>query len=105
LASDDESLELKLAKAAYAEAEQIKKAAAQDRAAAEYALGQADHRLRATVELERGITERERRLKDELNEAALLARERALDEREKRIEELTALYDKDRHEALRALTA
>jgi hypothetical protein len=104
LASDDESLELKLAKAAYAEAEQIKKAAAADRAAAEYALGQADHRLRATVELERGIAERERRLK-ELDEDRLLAREQAVAEREAAVQARNAEWDQGKFEALRKLAS
>ena len=43
---DDDTLELKLARAAYAAAEEIKKTAERDQAAAEYDRGQADWRLR-----------------------------------------------------------
>jgi hypothetical protein len=74
--SGDETLELKLARAAYAEAEKIKKAAEQDRAAAEYDRGQAERSLREIQVLEKSIAEREQRLL-QLGEPALVAREQA----------------------------
>jgi hypothetical protein len=96
--------ELKTAQRLHAEATERNAAADKKLAEADYKLGQAEHRLRTVEATERSITARERRLK-ELNEAALLARSRELDDKQKRIEELTALYDKDRHAALRVMTA
>jgi hypothetical protein len=97
------SLELKLARAAYAEAEQIKKAAEQDLEAARYERGQAEHRLRTTEQLEASITRREQKLK-ELNEDALLAREQAAAAKLKEAQELLGQYNSDRHSAMQALS-
>ena len=101
--TDDGPLELKLARAAYAEAEQIKKAAEQDRAAAEYERGQVEHRHRKIMQIERGIAEREKRLV-ELGEAKPVAREKAADDKLKQAQQLMKAYDKDRHAAAIALT-
>jgi hypothetical protein len=98
------SLELKLARAAYTEAEKLKKAAEQDRAAAEYALGQADHRLRTMEQLEKSIAAREQRLA-QLNEADLVAREQAVAAKLKEVQELMKDYSSDRHSAARAISA
>ena len=97
--SDDEpSLELKLARAAYAEAEKAKKAAEQDRAAAEYERGQAEHRYRLIADLERNIAAREQHLQ-QLGEAQLLERERGADDKLKQAQELLASYNNDKHAA------
>jgi hypothetical protein len=98
----DETLELKLARQAYAEAEQIKKAAEQDRAAAEYDRGQADHRLRTMEQLERSITAREQWLAqhDEAKVRAIVA---AADDKLKQAQELMASYDAAKHGAAIAL--
>jgi hypothetical protein len=86
------------------EAAEDRKAAAADREAAQHARDETVWSLREKQALEKIITAREQKL-CELNEAALLARARELDDKQKRIEELTALYDKDRHAAMRVLTA
>src|SRR5262245_49141378 len=72
-----------------AEAARMRDEAAAYHAAAEkkladatYALGQFEHRHRLTMDTERGIAERERHLKEDLHEDALLARERAVTARE-----------------------
>jgi hypothetical protein len=103
MTSDDTpSLELKLARAAYAEAEKIKKAAEQDRAAAEYDRGQADHRLRTMEQLERSIAARERWLEqhDEVRVRALVTEAEA---KLKQAADLMKAYDADRHGAAIAL--
>jgi hypothetical protein len=100
---DEPSLELRLARAAYAEAEKLKKAAEQDRAAAEYQLGQVDHRLRTMEQLERSIAARERKLK-ELGEPEFVAREKAAEAKLAEAKALMATYSNDRHAAAIALT-
>jgi hypothetical protein len=101
--SDNEpSLELKLARAAYAEAEQIKKAAEQDRAAAEYDRGQIEHAKRTMEQLDASIRRREQKLK-ELGEPEFVAREKAADDKLKEAKALLAQYHADRHGAAIAL--
>ena len=78
MADDEPSLELKLARQAYAEAERIKKSAEQDRAAAEYDRGQIEHRRREIAQIEASITRREQALK-QAGEPAFLARIAAAD--------------------------
>ena len=102
--TDEPSLELKLARAAYAEAEQIKKAAEQDRAAAEYERGQVAHAQRIMEQTERSIAARERHLK-ELGEDTLLAREKAVEAKLEEARSLLSQYSADRHGAARALIA
>jgi hypothetical protein len=99
---DQPSLELKLARAAYAEAEQLKRAAERDLEAARYERGQAEHRLRTMEQLEASITRREQRLR-ELGEDALLAREKAAAAKLKEAQELMKDYSSDKHSAARAL--
>jgi hypothetical protein len=100
--ADDEPLELRLARAAYAAAEEIKKAAEQDRAVAEYDRGQADWRLREIQALEKIISAREKKL-EELGEATLLAREKAADAKLGEAQTLLAQYHADRHGAMISL--
>ena len=102
MTDDHERLELKLAKAAYAEAEQIKKAAERDRAAAEYDRGQIEHAKRTMEQMELSIAARERKLK-ELGEDTLLAREKAADDKLTQAQELMRAYDRDRHAAMISL--
>ena len=96
------SLELKLARAAYAAAEEIKKAAEQDRAAAEYDRGQAERSLREIQVLEKSIAAREQKLR-ELGEDALVARERAAEAKLAEAQTLLAQYQADRHGAMISL--
>jgi hypothetical protein len=103
LGSDGE-LELKLAKAAYAEAEQIKKAAEQDRAAAEYERGQIEHAKRLIEQTEKSVAAREQRLA-QLNEAELVAREQAVEQKLAEAKALLAEYRNDKHEAAKYLLA
>jgi hypothetical protein len=100
--SGDESLELKLARQAYAEAEQLKKAAEKDRAAAEYELGQIEHRHRELMRLEASITRREQALK-QAGEPAFLARMAAADKALAEAKAIKADYDAAKHGAARAL--
>ena len=101
--SDDEpSLELKLARAAYAEAEKIKKAAEQDRAAAEYDRGQAEHRLR-TAEATLRAAEECKRWLEQHDEARVRALVAAADAKLKEARELMKAYDADRHGAMISL--
>jgi hypothetical protein len=99
MADDAESsLELKLARAAYAEAEKLKKAAEQDRAAAEYERGQAEHAKRVTEQLEASISRREQKLK-ELGEPEFVEREKAAADKLKQAEDLMKAYRADYHQA------
>jgi hypothetical protein len=102
--SDDEPLELRLARAAYAEAEKLKKSAEQDRAAAEYVQGQAERSLREIQMLEKSLAAREQHLR-ELGEAELIAREQAAEAKLAEAKALLAEYHNDRHAAARALIA
>ena len=99
---DEPSLELKLARAAYAEAEKLKKAAEQDRAAAEYERGQADFRQRTAEDHNRAAGERVRWLEqhDEARVRALVA---AADKALAEARALKADYDAAKHGAAIAL--
>jgi hypothetical protein len=98
MTDNESSLELKLARAAYAEAEKLKKAAEQDRAAAEYDRGQAARDRREIAEIEASIAKRERALK-QAGESAFLARVAAADKALAEAKELMADYDKEKHAA------
>jgi hypothetical protein len=102
MTGDDESLELKLARQAHAEAEWIKKAAEQDRAAAEYERGQADRSLREIQVLEKSIAQREQALK-QAGEPAFLARIAAADKALAEAKEVMKDYNATRHGAAKAL--
>jgi hypothetical protein len=96
--SDDDSLELKLAKLARDEAAADRKAAAADREAAEYERGQASRSLHECQVLEKSIATREQKLR-ELGEDALVARERAADAKLAEAQQLLASYDAAKHAA------
>ena len=96
--TDADSTELRLARAYRDEAEQIKKAAKQDRAAAEYDRGQAARSLAEIQELEKSIAAREQRL-TERGIADLDRREKEVKEALAEIKTLTAAYSKDKHAA------
>jgi hypothetical protein len=98
----DDTLELKLARQAYAEAEQIKKAAEQDLEAARYERGQIEHAKRIMEQTERSIATRERKLK-ELGEPELVSREKAADAKLKEAQQLMKDYDASKHSAAIAL--
>ena len=102
MTGDDESLELKLARQAYAEAAATKKAAEQDLEAARYERGQADRSLREIQTLEASIAKREQALK-QAGEPAFLARVAAADKALDDAKELMKAYDKDQHGARIAL--
>ena len=102
MADDDVSLELKLAKKIRDEAEAHHKAGDEAFAKAEYALGQADHRHRAMVELEANISRREAKLK-ELGEAEFVAREKAAAAKFAEAKAIMADYNSTKHGAARAL--
>ena len=99
---DEPSLELKLARAAYAEAEKLKKAAEQDRAAAEYERGQADFRQRTAEDHNRAAGERVRWLEqhDEARVRALVA---AAEQKLTEAQELMKAYKADKHGAMISL--
>jgi hypothetical protein len=80
-----------------AEGEALHKAAAQERAAAEAAHAMAERRHRDCAELEANVSRRERRLKEELNEPALLERERIAEAKLAEAKALMADYKKDWH--------
>jgi hypothetical protein len=63
-----------------------------------YALGQARHTQATVAQMERSISERERKLK-ELGEPEFLEREKAAAEKLKQAQELMQAYDRDRHAA------
>src|SRR6516164_9909865 len=102
MTGDDESVELRLARAYRDEGERLRKAAEQDLEAARYERGQAEHRLRTMEQMERSISERERKLK-ELGEPELVAREKAAADKLKQAQQLMKAYDADRHGAAIAL--
>ena len=102
--TDELSLELKMAKAAYAAAEEMKKAAEQDLEAGRYERGQAERSLREIQVLEKSIAAREQKLR-ELDEAKLVAREHAADAKLEEARSLLSQYSADRHGAARALIA
>jgi hypothetical protein len=68
-------------------------------AAADYALGQSEHRRREIADFEKSIVLREARLLNELGEAQLLAREKAAEAKLAEAKELMADYDKQKHAA------
>ena len=98
MSGDDEGLELKLARQAYAEAAATKKAAEQDLEAARYERGQADRSLREIQTLEASIAKREQALK-QAGEPAFLARMAAADKALADAKKLMADYDKEKHAA------
>jgi len=102
MTGDDESVELRLARAYRDEGERLRKAAEQDLEAARYERGQAEHRLHTMEQMERSISERERKLK-ELGEPELVAREKAAADKLKQAQQLMKAYDADRHGAAIAL--
>ena len=86
----------------HAEAEALRKQAAEDRAAAEYERGQAQHRLNTVQATEAGISARERKLV-ELQEPAFLEREAAAAKALADAKALMASYQRDKHAAAIAL--
>ncbi|MGA8699651.1 MAG: hypothetical protein WB689_38670 [Xanthobacteraceae bacterium] len=84
------------------EAEALRKQAAEDRAAADYALGQAQHRLKTVQATEAGISGRERKLV-ELQEPAFLAREQAAADKLAQAQALMAQWNAVKHGAAQAL--
>jgi hypothetical protein len=96
MTDNEPSLELKLARAAYAEAEKLKKAAEQDRAAAEYERGQAARDRREIAEIEKSVAKREQALK-QAGEPEFVRREQEAADKLKQAEELMAQYNKDWH--------
>jgi len=98
MTDEEPSLELKLARQAYAEAAATKKAAEQDLEAARYERGQADRSLREIQTLEASIAKREQALK-QAGEPAFLARMAAADKALADAKKLMADYDKEKHAA------
>ena len=85
-----------------AEAAADLRAAKEERAAADYALGQAEHRLKTIQATEAGFSAREKWLKENKeDELRKLAADAAADR--KRTEELMASYDAAKHGAAQAL--
>jgi hypothetical protein len=99
--TDDDKLTIE-ARRLRQEAAADRKAAAADREAAAVDRGQIEWSLREKQALEKIITAREQRLR-ELNEDALLARARELDERERSIAEREGLWDQAKYQALREM--
>src|SRR5262249_12770055 len=81
------------------EAAADRKAAAADRQKAEYAWGQSEFHNREASAKIATVVERERHLKEDLHEDALLARERAAVEKLKQAQELMADYNNAKHAA------
>jgi hypothetical protein len=100
--TDDGSLELRLARAAYAEAEQIKKAAERDLEAARYERGQIEHAKRTMEQLEASISRREEALR-KAGEPEFIARVAAADKALAEAKALKADYDAAKHGAAIAL--
>jgi hypothetical protein len=98
MSGDDESLELKLARQAYAEAAAMKKAGEQDLEAARYERGQAERSLREKQILEASIARREEALR-KAGEPEFLAREKAAHKALADAKALMASFDKERHAA------
>ena len=67
-----------------------------------YALGQARHRHKEISDMERSISERERKLK-ELGEPEFVAREQAAEAKLAEAKDLMSRYDNDKHSAAIAL--
>ena len=102
MADDNDTVELRLARAYRDEAEQIKKAAEQDLEAARYERGQADRSLREIQVLEKSIARREQRLV-ELGEPKLIEREKAAEAKLKKAQAVMKDYNATRHGAARAI--
>jgi hypothetical protein len=102
MADDNDTVELRLARAYRDEAEQIKKAAEQDLEAARYERGQADFRQRTAEDHNRAAGERVRWL-EEHDEAKVRAIVAAADDKLKQAQELMASYDAAKHGAAIAL--
>jgi hypothetical protein len=100
--TDDDSAELKLAKAIRAEAEVHHKAGDEAVAKAEYERGAAEHARRLTEQMERSIAMREQHLQ-QLGEAELVAREKAAEQKLAEAQELMQAYNADKHGAAIAL--
>jgi hypothetical protein len=102
MSNDEPSLELKLARAAYAEAEQIKKAAERDLGAARYERGQIEHAKRTMEQLDASIRRREEALR-KAGEPEFVARMAAADKALAEAKAIKADYDATKHGAARAL--
>ena len=102
MTGDDESLELKLARQAYAEADAMKKAAERDLEAARYERGQIEHAKRFIEQTEKSVAQREQRLTAG-GIADLDRREREVAKDLAEIKALKADYDAAKHGAARAL--
>jgi hypothetical protein len=100
--SDDESLELKLARAARDEAEQHRKAAAKDLAEAQYLREQAARDRNEIAEIEKSVAKREKALK-QAGEPEFVARLAGADKALTEAKALKADYDAAKHGAARAL--
>ena len=102
MADDNDTVELRLARAYRDEAEQIKKAAEQDLEAARYERGQAEHARRTAEDHNRAAAECKRWL-EQHDEAKVRAIVAAADEKLKQAEELIASVDKERRAAATVL--
>ena len=80
------------------EAEVLRKRTAEDRAAADYALGQAEHRLRTVQATEAGISKREAALKA-AGEREFLAAQKDAADKLAQAQELMQAYDREKHHA------
>jgi hypothetical protein len=98
MTDNESSLELKLARAAYAEAEKLKKAAEQDLEAARYERGQAEHRLRTAEDNLRAAAECKRWL-EQHDEAKVRAIVAGAEQKLAEAQELMKDYDKEKHAA------
>jgi len=102
MADDNDTVELRLARAYRDEAEQIKKAAEQDLEAARYERGQADFRQRTAEDHNRAAGERVRWL-EEHDEAKVRALVAAAEQKLADAKALMADYDAARHGAMISL--
>ena len=87
------------------EAEVLRKRTAEDRAAADYALGQAEHRLKTVQATEAGISARETQARRSSKSRRSLEREKAADAKLAEAKAVMAQYSADKHGAARALIA
>jgi hypothetical protein len=102
MTGDDEPLELRLARAARAEAEQLRKAAERDLEAVRYERGQIEHAKRLIEQTEAGIRKREEALR-KAGEPDFVARMAAADKALADAQKLMRNYDKDKHAAMISL--
>ena len=102
MVDDNDTVELRLARAYRDEAEQIKKAAEQDLEAARYERGQAEHARRTAEDHNRAAAECKRWL-EQHDEAKVRAIVAAADDKLKQAQELMASYDAAKHGAAIAL--